>query len=114
MKKFMRAINITATVISIVSTLAVVMLIAIFSNSKEVKVEETVLVVEQTQLTRRETNNTVSFYAKNINRSAKHYIVIAFELYDIEKQNIYLTVDDEDRVYLIAVNEKQEASIVYN
>ena len=70
--------------------------------------------MDQTELTRRKTNNTLSFYAKNVNQNAKYYIVIAFELYDIEKQSLFLTVDDENQVYLVAVNDNQEASIVYS
>lgn len=114
MKKFARVVNITATVISIITTLALVVLVAIFSFSKDVEVEETKLVVEQIEITRRKANNNISFYAENINRNAKYYIVVAFELYSLEEREIYLTINDTNSIYLIAVNNNQEASIVYN
>lgn len=114
MKKFAKIVNITATAISAVTLIALVLLVAIFSSSKDVEVEETVITVEQIKITRRKVNDNVSFCAENVNQNAQYYLVIAFDLYEIENQNIYLTIKDSDIVYLISVNEKQEASIVYN
>lgn len=114
MKKFAKIVNITATAISAATLIALVLLVAIFSSSKDVEVEETIIIVEQINVTRRKANNNVSFYAENVNQNAHYYLVVAFELYEIENQNIYLTIKDTDTLYLISVNENQEASMVYS
>ena len=113
MKKFVKFVNITSAVISAITLLTVVILVAVFSSSKDVEFEETTLVIEQMEVTRRKTKDNVSFYAENVNRNVKYYIVVAFELYDMEGQSVYFTVNDKESVCLITVNENQEASVVY-
>ncbi len=114
MKKFTKIVNITAMVISVCFLLIVVISIFAFSKSSKIDINETKVTIEQVELTRRKVNNNISFYAENVEKNSQYYVVMAFELYEIEDQSIYLTVKDSTAVYLITVNENSEASVVYN
>lgn len=113
MKKFSKIINIVATTISVLSVVAVVILVAIFSSPVNVEVNETILTVETIEITRRKTNNRFSYYAKSDKHNTQFYLVVAFELYNIEEHDIHLTINETTMTYIININDEQMATIVY-
>lgn len=113
MKRLSKIINIVATSISVLSVVAVVILVAIFSSPVNIDVSETILTVETIEITRRKTNERFSYYAAGEGHNAHFYLVVAFELFDIENHNIHLTVNEPSMTYIININDNQLATIVY-
>lgn len=113
MTKFEKIINGIAIGITVVLYSSIIVFVALFSTQADIVVEENVLQVDGIEVVKRKANQNVSFYSENADKNLTFYVIVAFDLYDLEKEQIYYTVSDEKQVYFITVNSNEEATVNY-
>jgi len=113
MKKTTKIINITALTISILSILGIILFLTIFSSTPKVKVKVDTVTIDGVSLKKRTANNITTYYGENINGTIKYFIVLAFDIFDLEQEPIHLTIKNADKSYLIVINSNEQATITY-
>ena len=54
-----------------------------------------------------------TYYGENINGTIKYFIVLAFDIFDLEQEPVHLTIKNTDKSYLIVINSNEQATITY-
>lgn len=113
MKKLTKIINITALSISVISILGIILLLIIFSSTPKVKVNVNTMTVDGVSLRKRTANEITTYYGENINGTIKYFIVLAFDIFDLDHKPVYLTIKNSDKSYLIVINSNEQATVTY-
>lgn len=113
MKKFAKIINFIAMGISALTVVALFVFVAMFSTSPDVQTNESVLVVENVEITKKVSNKSVSYYASNVDKELSFLVALSFSLYDIEQNPIHFTIQNISNSYIININEVGIATVVY-
>ncbi len=113
MKKFSKVINIIAMTISGLTLILVLVFVAVFSTTPNVKMEESQLMVDDVLITKRVVNQSTSYYTENVEKNVSFFLVLGFDLYDLEQAPIHLTIKNVSQSYIINVSIEEIATVVY-
>lgn len=113
MKKIIKIVNITALTISLMTIVGMILFLVLFSSSPKVKTSTTNITIDGITLKKRTANEITTYYGENINGTIKYFIILAFDIFDLEKNSVYLTIKNTDKSYLIVVNGNKQAIVTY-
>lgn len=114
MKKFAKIVNIISFGISALTIAILVVLVALYSIPADIKVHESNIEINSVNITKRQSKKEVTYYATNLEKNMTFYVVLGFDLYDLEQHDIHLTIQDSSISYIVTVNKAGIASLVYS
>lgn len=113
MKKFSKVVNIIAMTITGLTVILVLVFVAVFSTTPNVKTEESQLMVDDVLVTKRVVNQSTSYYTENVEENVNFFLILGFDLYDLENAPIHLTIKNVSQSYIVNVSTEQIATVVY-
>ena len=113
MKKFSKVVNIIAMTITGLTVILVLVFVAVFSTTPNVKTEESQLMVDDVLVTKRVVNQSTSYYTENVEENVSFFLILGFDLYDLENAPIHLTIKNVSQSYIVNVSTEQIATVVY-
>jgi len=113
MKKFSKVVNIIAMTISGLMLLLVLIFVAVYSTTPNIKTEESQLMVDDVMITKRVVNQSTSYYTENVEENISFFLILGFDLYDLENSPIHLTIKNASQSYIVNVSTEQVATVVY-
>lgn len=113
MKKFAKIVNSISLAISAITVIALLVVVALFSTSPDLKTNETQLVVEDVTITKKVADKSTSYYASNVDDDLRFLVVLGYSLYDLEQNPIHLTIQNQENDYIVNINDRGIATVVY-
>lgn len=113
MKNFSKVINIIAMTISGLTLVLLLVFIAVFSTTPSINTLESQITVDNVLITKRVVNQSTSYYTENVEENVPFFLILGFDLYEIEQAPIHLTIKNFSQSYIVNVSTEEIATVVY-